>query len=748
MSLRQKIMLVYALVLSLGLAISVSTLISGQRVAAVTSTLVDQDLPLLEHMRGLYFAMVEHERLLYEYYATIDQAGIMPKVADVDAELGLHLQALSQGLESRMALEQLQQSYQQLQQLTLQLDDVMSAERVDWDQARLLLENISNARRQVLPDLERLVSEFSTEAHMAGAETRYQTQLSTTLVVIFSLLVLIIAAFVGYYVNRYLSDSAERRRLAMMAERHPNPVLRFGWHGELQYSNPATAKLMQQLGNQSRRADSLLPADFQQRLLEAQVEGQALVEWQQPWQESHWLQYSLSLLPDLSSCHLYITDITDEIQAQRELRHQAYHDALTSLRNRRCLFEQLDAVTLEDANPVALLLLQIDRYDAVTSSVGQGVADELIVTVAQRLGSFLQHYRDDGMQHALYRLEAAKFVILLDQLPEPSFADHLARDLVQAMQEPVKLKHSEFFLTVSIGISFFPEQSQGPDTLLANADAALSRARNNDGDGFVRYSDAIHEREQAWVEIEHDLREAIEKQQLFLMYQPKISAHDHQMHGVEALIRWQRQHGSLMSPAEFIPVAERSGLIVTLGEWVLEEAFRQYEQWAKQQPLSIAINLSARQFRHPGLLPMLKRCLQHYAIEPNHIELEITESLLMQDVDKAITLMHDIKALGFRLAIDDFGTGYSSLSYLKRFPIDCLKIDRAFVKDLDKNEQDRTLLKAMVDLAHNLGMNVVTEGVETAEQLALVEQLGTDNIQGFYFSKPLTVDELQQRYRA
>lgn len=748
MQLRHKILLVYALVLAMGLAISVSTLISGQRVAAVTSALVDQDLPLLEHMRGLYFAMVEHERLLYEYYATVDQASIMPKVSAVDATLGQHLQALSRGLQDPMALQRLQQSYQQLQQLTEALDQVMSSARVDWDEARALLVSISDTRRQVLPDLERFVSQFSAEANMAGAETRYQTQLSTSLVVSFSAVVLIIAAFVGYYVNRFLQDSAERKRLAMMAERHPSPVMRFNWQGQLEYANPASFSLMQHMGNHSGRPESLLPADFQKRLLDSQVEGQALIEWQQPWSDQHWLQHSLSLLPDLGSCHLYITDVSDAVRAQHELRHQAYHDELTGLRNRRFLFEQLQQHTADHSGkPMALLLLQLDRYDSVTATLGQQVADALIGAVAERLQNFLQHYSDEDLNHTLYRLEAAKFVLLLDALPEPAFAEHLARDLVIAMQEPMVVARNELFLTLSIGLSFYPEQGRSAEELLANADAALGRARSEDGDGYVRYCDSIHAREQAWVAIERDLREAIAKQQLFLVYQPKISASDGTLSGVEALLRWRRDDGGLTSPAEFIPVAEQSGLIVTIGEWVLQEAFRQYQQWSQSAPVRIAINLSARQFRHPGLLPMLRDSLAHYAINPEHIEFEITESLLMQEIDKAIALMEELKALGFGLAIDDFGTGYSSLSYLKRFPIDRLKIDRAFVRDIDSNEQDRTLVKAIIDLAHNLNLKVVTEGVETAQQLSWIEAFGGDDIQGFYFSKPLTAAELEQRYR-
>jgi len=231
-----------------------------------------------------------------------------------------------------------------------------------------------------------------------------------------------------------------------------------------------------------------------------------------------------------------------------------------------------------------------------------------------------------------------------------------------------------------------------------------------------------------------------------LHYQPKISANAHQISGVEALIRWRRADGSMVSPGEFIPVAEQTGLIVMIGEWVIHEACRQFERWNDEKPLNIAINLSARQFRHPDFIPMVSECLHHYAIDPAMIELEITESLLMNDIQKSIETMHELKALGFKLSIDDFGTGYSSLSYLKDFPIDKLKIDRAFVMNIENNPEDRTLAKTIVDLAHNLNLTVVAEGVENEQQLKIIEELGVEEIQGFYFSKPISAGDIEQNY--
>jgi EAL domain-containing protein (putative c-di-GMP-specific phosphodiesterase class I) len=317
------------------------------------------------------------------------------------------------------------------------------------------------------------------------------------------------------------------------------------------------------------------------------------------------------------------------------------------------------------------------------------------------------------------------------------------------MSQAIIINDSEFHLSLTIGISHYPSHGQDADALLANADAALTRAKLQ-GDGILCYSLDIQQKEQAWIEIERDLRQAIEKQQLQLYFQPKIKAQKHKISGVEALIRWQKDDGQMVSPAQFIPVAEQTGLIITIGDWVLEQGIKQAIQWQKDYSLddefTLAINLSAKQFQHPDFIDKLVRLVENHSLKTSTIELEITESLLINDINKSIEIMHQLKVMGFKLSIDDFGTGYSSLSYLKQFPIDKLKIDRAFVMDLEVNQDDKVLAKSIIDLAHNLNLSVVAEGVENQTQLAIIEQLGAEEIQGFYFSKPLKPEDLEQKY--
>lgn len=748
MQLRTQILLVYLLVLGLGLAISSSIFISGRQVTEITNQLVEEKLPRLDSINDLYIAIIEHERLLYEYYATTDSEQFEPLLRQNGERISYDLEQIAIAFPDTVEIEQIRSDEHMVSEYTMQLDQMFRSAAVDWDKARELLGLVSAAGRRILPRLDLLVDTIKDDAVMTAENTQQQTELSSSLVIGFALLVIVIAAFVGFYVNSYIRETVKRRRLAMFAERSPNPIMSFSWRGKLNYTNPACLDLMTSLGNNSRRPESLLPDDFQRLLLSLQTSKDNYSQWVARLSDNCTLQYSLSLLRDLDTVHLYIEDISERTKAQQDLKFQAYHDVLTEMPNRRFFNECLQELVENNQHktPFALVLVSLDRFDLVTASVGYQVGDQILKAVSDNLTHFIQNYCTLDLSNKKYRLDSSKFALLVDELPEHDFAENLAAALVEEMRMPVCIDNNEFHLTVSVGVSHFPDHGENGETLIANADAALTRVKRDGGDGLLSYSQDIHAKEQAWIDIERNLRHAIDDQELVLHYQPKISAHAHQISGVEALIRWRRADGSMVSPGEFIPVAEQTGLIVMIGEWVIHEACRQFERWNDEKPLNIAINLSARQFRHPDFIPMVSECLHHYAIDPAMIELEITESLLMNDIQKSIETMHELKALGFKLSIDDFGTGYSSLSYLKDFPIDKLKIDRAFVMNIENNPEDRTLAKTIVDLAHNLNLTVVAEGVENEQQLKIIEELGVEEIQGFYFSKPISAGDIEQNY--
>ena len=753
---RVKILFAYLFILSLGLAISATIFITGRQVTGVTTTLIEEKLPRLQVINELYLAIIERERLLYEYYATTDSETLLPQLDQIDQRISAYFRQIEIAFPGSEAIESIRYGDRMVRRLTQQLDNNFQQAQVDWDLAREQLAELSDTGRKILPSLETLVAQVNQEAFQSGEATRNSTELSTRLVISFSIFVIIIAAFVGYYVNRYITETISRRRLAMFAERSPNPILSFNWQGQLTYSNPACLQLMTQQGNHSQRIESLLPLTFQDRLLKLQKSNQDYAQWINEV-GNYTLEFSLSLLRDLDTCHLYIEDISARTQAQAQLKYEAYHDILTELPNRRYFNENLNELVANNSQQqaFALILIHIDRFDLVTSSEGFKTGDRLMQLVAQHLQQFCRGYCSLDLGNKLYRLDSNKFSLLLDQLPEHDFAENLAHELSQSLGHSICVEGKEFHLTLSIGISHYPNQGIEGETLLTNADAALTRIKSDGGDGILCYSQDIHAKEQAWIAIERDLRTAIEKQQLQLFYQPKIQAYQHKISGVEALIRWQKDDGKMISPFEFIPVAEQTGLIITIGDWVIAQAFNQLKQWqqlflTKEVELSfdfsIAVNLSAKQFQHPNFIKNIKLRLSEAEIDPQFIELEITESLLIGDIENSIRIMHQLKEIGFKLSIDDFGTGYSSLSYLKQFPIDKLKIDRAFVMDIESNNDDKVLAKSIVDLAHNLNLSLVAEGVENRQQLEIIEALGAEEIQGFYFSKPKPAAEIESEY--
>ena len=749
---RIKILLAYLFILSLGLTISVTIFMTGRQVSDVTSTLIEEKLPRFQVINELYLAIIERERLLYEYYATTDSEIILPQLDSLDQRFSAYFRQIELAFPNSDDIEKIRYGDVLVRRLTQQLDGNFQQSEINWDQAREQLAELSDTGRKILPSLESLVTQVNKEAFESGEKTRQITELTTRLVISFSIFVIIIAAFVGYYVNRYITETISRQRLAMFAERSPNPIISFNWQGRLTYNNPACHQLMLQQNNHSHRIESLLPENFQIRLVELQKSNNNHAQWISQISDNSILQYSLSLLRDLDTCHLYIEDITERTLAQQQLKFEAYHDVLTELPNRRFFNESLNELvqSSQQQKPFSLILIHIDRFDSVTSTAGFKTGDLLMQAVSQQLRAFCQGYCSLDLEKKLYRLDSNKFSLLLDHLPEHDFAEHLATELHQTMAKAVCINGKEFHLSLSMGISHYPTHSLESETLLANADAALTRIKTDGGDGILCYSQDIHDKEQAWITLESDLRLAIERDELQLYYQPKITANQHRITGLEALIRWFKTDGRMVSPAEFIPIAEQTGLIISIGDWVIKQAFRQLKSWQNLKTLdkdfSIAINLSAKQFQHADFIHNIKQYLTEVDIDPQFIELEITESLLIGDIDKSILIMHQLKNIGFKLSIDDFGTGYSSLSYLKQFPIDKLKIDRAFVMDIESNNDDKILAKSIIDLAHNLNLSVIAEGVENDKQLKIVEQLGAEEIQGFYFSKPKPANEIEEQY--
>jgi len=436
------------------------------------------------------------------------------------------------------------------------------------------------------------------------------------------------------------------------------------------------------------------------------------------------------------------TDITERKRAEADIQHLAHHDALTGLANRYSLYARLEqsiADAKRNGQSLGVLFLDLDRFKDVNDSLGHHVGDALLVQVGRRL---LASVREAD---TVARLGGDEFVVVLPGVSGASDAARVAGNLLRELSEPYVLDGVELHAIPSMGISLYPDDSASPNGLLRNADAAMYHAKALGRGNYQFFTEELNRAATERLKLEAKLRRAVTRKEFELWYQPLFDASDVSLSGFEALLRWRQEDGTLISPDRFIPLAEETGVIVELGHWVITEACRQLVRWQARglSGLRMSVNLSTRQLRYAGFTESVAAIVSETGIESSLLELEITESSVMERPAEAIEVLKSLKASGVSIAIDDFGTGYSSLSYLKLFPLDRLKIDRSFVSDIETDANDAAIVTAAVSLAHNLGLRVVAEGVETETQIATLRKLGCDELQGFYFSKPLPADEAE-----
>lgn len=431
-----------------------------------------------------------------------------------------------------------------------------------------------------------------------------------------------------------------------------------------------------------------------------------------------------------------VEDISARKTAEEKVEHLATHDDLTGIPN-RVLFNELLSHSLHsrerDRNgQCAVLFLDLDRFKIINDSLGHQAGDTLLKTVAERIQNTIRG------SDRVARFGGDEFVVLLDKIQQPADAESVAKNILAALGEPVQLESQECRVTASIGIAICPEDGDTSHTLIRNADVAMYSAKQAGRNGFHRYSVDMTPMSVNRIRLETNLRYALERKEFRIHYQPRVNSENSRIVGVEALLRWWNAELGTIPPVQFIPIAEETGLIIPIGKWVLESACQQHVAWRKRglSPICVSVNLSPKQFSDPELFNMVKASLEQSGMEPKYLELEITETMLMADLEGAIETATRLRDLGVRLAIDDFGTGYSSLMQLKRFPLDTLKIDRSFVRDLPTNAQDRAITEAIIAMGKTLGACVVAEGIEHEGQSALLRELHCDELQGFYFGKP------------
>ncbi|MFT9596753.1 sensor domain-containing protein [Mesobacillus sp.] len=541
-------------------------------------------------------------------------------------------------------------------------------------------------------------------------------------------------------------------RYRSLVEMSPDLIAVYS-RGKLDYINEAGCRLFKAKSPEEligQPISELIPSDVLARIknreltIDENFEEKLWFEFKAKQIDGQKIDVEMSAMPILyegrMAEQIVGRDLTQRKKAEKTIKYMAYYDVLTGLPNRNMVRKHLNAALSNGNGNLAVLFLDLDRFKIINDTKGHRVGDLLLKVVASRLKNAV---KEKGL---VSRQGGDEFIIVLKDFRKEQVIE-VAERILTEFNEGITIEGQEFFVTPSIGISMAPEDGQDEETLIKHADTAMYLAKDRGKNNYQFYTNKLHGLSSRKMELENGLRKALEQDQLTLHYQPQVNMDTGEIIGVEALVRWMHPEKGIISPAEFIPLAEETGLIVPLGKWVLEKAAAQNKVWQEKgySPIPMSVNISVRQLQEDRFIDSVKQVLLNTQLEPNYLDFEITESV-MQNSDKTARILDQLKELGITLAIDDFGTGYSSLSLLKHFPIDKIKIDKSFVDDIIHHSNKGAMVKTIIDMGHNLQFDVIAEGVEEHEQVAFLLENGCVIGQGYYFSRPLSVEAMEELF--
>lgn len=732
----RSINLLFVLIIALGVGISTVVYVRGDKITQITLELVDKEIPTFELFERLDASMVQQERYLYEFYATEEHRLYLRGFKDAEEKSYHYLQQL---IDRFGPIEQLTSTKQDLDSIneTAEAFFTSLSQVRDWDLAREHLVDISGYRRHALPHTIKLRELAKQRVETLQAEVEKQSYYVKAFVIVYGLVTLLIAFVVARSVQSALANSAISQRLALFPTRNPNPIISIDINNKVTFANPATDKLIAALARPQKDYDYLLSeelCEFKYKVKDGEqdhIRFEYTIDKMIFDSELHWLE-------DQQQWDLHLSEITAQKEAETQLLFQAFHHPETGLSNQYELKEHLDKYCAEN-NLFALTIVQIKGF----ADLVRGRGFEAAQMVVNQVGESLKRIKDTSSPKNthLYHVSDNNFVVLV--------TGHNANEATLTFIKDTELLiasslfHCQHQPELEFGITIFPDHGSNAETLLHNARVAMDANNGLQGRNYRFFDLDLGQHVAHEQQLEDDLRAATNRQEFELHFQPQYSLEQQLLIGAETLIRWNN-NGKPVSPAEFIPIAEKSGLIVPLGQWILQTACETAKSILDMgfPNFVMAVNISPRQFGRDDFVDVVRQALENAQLPPDNLELEITEGVIMHNEVDTIARLKALKNLGVQLSIDDFGTGYSSLSYLKQFPVDKLKIDQSFVKEMHNNADDQSIVKAIVDLGSTLHLKLIAEGVEEQAHIELLDEFGCHEIQGYFYSKPLPLSDL------
>lgn len=727
--------LLAGLAILMGLALSILVYLSTEQVRHNAIDLVNNRIPVLTSVNQIIADLSEQERIIYEYYRSQDSQSFLENFAKNKKSFTLHNIAISkqEGLGEQADL--IIQKQKHIEWLSNEFHQAMLLNDDNWDHLRDLLTEIASVRTDLLPTLLSVEKKTQVEVDQAHAATLTQMEITHWTVVVYGIAIVLLGGLVSWYTKQFILTNAKNTRLALFPNRNPNPILSINNLGEISFFNPACLVLLHSVELTEKDINKLLPTNFIALRKEINNHDCTSMTIEQPLQDRI-LQVSINWLPEVDSYDLHIVDITERKLAEQKVKHIAFYVQETNLPNQYKLNNDLDNLIIKKI-AFSLGIFEIKSFNKLVTALGGDTANEIVCVFSQLVAENLA----DGV--SLYQLNESQFSLVCLRSVSSHALQELTRDIVMLSERPVVTNCGEFFIEIDFGYGIFPEHGDTRNSLLKNVHTALVMAANDEHNSFSLFSPEFSAEIHKSITLTDSLRNAVALNELFLVYQPQLDLTNDRVLGIETLVRWRHQD-NIISPVDFIPLAEQSGLIVPIGEWILNQAclFAKSLVELGHSELVVAVNVSPRQFSHPKFCQSVISALEASKLSAKNLELEITEGVFMHNEEQTLAVLHRLKSLGIQMSIDDFGTGYSSLSYLKRFPVDKLKIDQSFIMDCHNNHEDRAIINTIVALGKNLGLSLIAEGVEELSHVEFLKSIGCDEIQGYWYSRPLAEQDL------